>query len=111
MIDERVGQRPGTYPGAGVDDHSGGFVDDDQFRVFINDLYRNRLRISHERSRRGDLAFDQISGAYFVTRFGWSIVDADIVIFDRALNLRATRRSQARCEKNVQTRSSRGSWL
>ena len=43
MRQQRVRERPALVSRSRMDDHPGGFVDDDHIRVFVDDRERNRI--------------------------------------------------------------------
>jgi len=74
-----------------VRDHSGGFVDDNDFAVFVNDVERNVFGNGVNDRRGGNLANNLFARSDAVAGFDRFTVDRDVAAADRALNRRSAR--------------------
>src|SRR5579885_2012261 len=84
---ERVGERARMNPGGGVDDHAGGLVDDDDLRVFVNDVERDVFGREFGGGRRGDfLDLDALARAELVRGLRGATADEYVAFFNRALS-------------------------
>jgi hypothetical protein len=72
-------------------DYSGGFVDDDDLAVFVNDVERNVFGNGVNDGRGGNLAYDLFARPDTVAGFDRFTVDRDVAAADRALNRRSAR--------------------
>src|SRR5579885_58542 len=102
---ERVGERARMNPGGGVDDHAGGLVDDDDLRVFVNDVERDVFGREFGGGRRGDfLDLDALARAELVRGLRGATADEYVAFFNRALEQRAAHALDARGEEGVESR-------
>ena len=60
--EQRVDQRPVRVPRRGMDDESLGLVDDDDIRVLVADLQRDRLRLDRDLADLRERQLQRISG-------------------------------------------------
>jgi hypothetical protein len=73
--------------GSGVDHHAGGFVDDGEVLVFVEDFQRDVFGGGVERSGlRGAFNLDGFAAVEFLFGLGGVAVDADLVGFDKELD-------------------------
>ena len=90
MMKQRVDQCAVGMASSGVDDQACGFVDDDQMRVFKDDIQRNILRLRLVGPRRGNI---EAKGAPFEFFAGGIMhrlpVDQQGVVDKQCLNTRA----------------------
>ena len=87
VVHQGVDQRSGIVPHPGVDDHSGGFVDDQQMVVLVGDVERDVF--GHEfrfASRVGQHDLDTVQGFDLVARLGGLSVDEDVPAVGRGLD-------------------------
>src|SRR5262245_25144677 len=82
--------------------HSGGFVDDDDFLVFVDDVERNVFGNRVYDRRGGNLAGYLFAGADAMAGFDRFAVDCDVAAADRALYGRPARFTEARGEEKVE---------
>jgi hypothetical protein len=74
-----------------VRDHSGGFVDDDDLAVFVDDVERNVFGNGVNDWRGGTLADDLLARPDAVAGFDGFTVDRNVAPADRPLNRRPAR--------------------
>jgi hypothetical protein len=73
--------------GAGVDHHAGGFVDDGEISVFVEDVEGNVFGYGVERcGLRGAFDLDGFAAAKLLLWLGWMAVDAYLAGFDEELD-------------------------
>jgi hypothetical protein len=73
--------------GSGVDHHAGGFVDDGEVLVFVEDLEGDVFGDGVERGGlRGTFDLDGFAAVEFLFGLGGVAVDADLVGFDEKLD-------------------------
>ena len=90
MVSERVRQRARVNSSGWMDHQTGGFVNDDECLVFVNDLDRDRFGCKTGRSRRDQFDFQLVVFAKFVGRFGRLAVYQNVFCFDETLEPCAT---------------------
>jgi hypothetical protein len=83
-------------------DHSSGFVDDDEFLVFVYDVERNVFGNRVDYRRCGNLAGYLFAGPDAVAGFDCFAVDCDVAAADRALNSRPARLAETRGEEKIE---------
>src|SRR5262245_51289961 len=83
-------------------DHSGGFVDDNDFLVFVDDVEWNVFGNRVYDRRGGNLASYLFAGADAMAGFDRFAVDCDVAAADRALYSRPARLTEARGEEKVE---------
>jgi hypothetical protein len=64
VVEEGVHERSRCMPCAGVNDHSGRFVDDDNVAVLIEDFQRRRFRLNRRRRRLREVDDNVIAGMH-----------------------------------------------
>ena len=79
MEQKRVDQGPGINPLSGMDQHPGGFIDDQQKFVFIKNIQRDVLggdRVRVQKFLR-DVHVNVVAGVHFVMGFDFFFVHQD----------------------------------
>lgn len=91
VINQGVGQSAGSDACAGMRDHSGGFVNNNDFVVFVNNVKRNVFWLGFQRSGFRQCDLNLFARADFVSRLGdWLAVDKNLAEFDGSADLGAT---------------------
>ena len=79
VVGQGIDQGAGVVAVAGMYDHAGLFIDDDEVGVFVNDVQRNVFGDDLQFARRiGQHDGDLVEGLDFVARFGGFAVDEDV---------------------------------
>jgi hypothetical protein len=86
FMQERVDERALRVTGGGMDDHAGGFVDDDQVRILVDDVEVEILGLRRRARRFGNLDADGVASAYHSIGWNRPAGDGDFAAFDEALN-------------------------
>jgi hypothetical protein len=72
-----------------MDHEAGGLVEDEEVRVFEEDIERNILRLEQGGLRRRLADRDGVASVYFVARFGGFSRECDVALLDERLKSRA----------------------
>ena len=94
--EQGVDQRAGRRSVRGMRDHPGGFVDDDQVVVLVDDRDVDRFGFCPQARARNDLVFERIAGFEQATSLGHFAVDRHAAAMNRIGDQRSRGAAQAR---------------
>ncbi len=92
-------------PGRGVDDESGGLVDDDDLFVLVDDVERYLFGRDLGGRRRGQLDLDALAPFELERGLGRAPADEHVAVINHALQGRTAHALDARREEGVETRA------
>jgi len=84
--EERVDQRAMRIPCPGMDAHAGGFVDDEQVIVFVEDIERNGFGFRAKRRALACLDKDPLITSQFVRRLGGRAIHQNQTVLKKLLD-------------------------
>ena len=88
VMQERVDERAVSMTSGGMDDHSSGFVDNQQVTILVDDVNGQRFRRWRGIDRLGYIDRDDLSGLDQLIRSSRLPADLNMTVFDQALQLR-----------------------
>jgi len=104
--EERVDECAGDRSGAGVNGHAGGFIDDDDVVVFVENVERDGFGLGDDGRALGRFESDFFCAANVLRAFSCgSAIDEDEAGFDEFLNAGAGEFGAAGGDKAVETRA------
>lgn len=101
VVEQGVDQGAIGISRGGMDDHAGGFVEDDEVVVFEQDFQRDVLRCVVQRDGFGHDDGDAVAELYGIARLGGVAVDLDVLLADERLDPRAGKIRETGGEKGV----------
>jgi hypothetical protein len=105
MIYERVGERPPLYTRARMHNQTGRLINHDKVIIFIDDLYRYRVRRKLGWRRLGQIKLYAVAPLQAIARLDRVLVYKNVAIFYCPLYARAADMVEAGGEKRIEARA------